>query len=57
MYSSDADEQSSHWPGAPFQTEIEPLMHQFVLLATTQSDLLSFLSDMEWMPMYAGMMI
>jgi hypothetical protein len=29
MYSSDADEQSEHWPGAAFQVEIEPLFHQF----------------------------
>ena len=27
MYSSDADEESEHWPGAYFQTVIEPLMH------------------------------
>jgi len=29
MYSSDKDEQSEHWPGAPLQTQIEPLMHQY----------------------------
>ena len=29
MYSSDADEESEHWPGAYFQTVIEPLMHEF----------------------------
>jgi hypothetical protein len=29
MYSSDADEENQHWPGAYFQTVIEPLMHQF----------------------------
>ena len=28
MYSSDADEQSEHWPGAYFQETIEPLMHE-----------------------------